>query len=99
MRVQILRGAFEDLQKSFHFYEQQEKGLGSHFRQSLERDLIQLGATAGIHHKIGKFHQVNAQVFKSIIYYRVIENRAVVFAILDGRIDPAKRDRILNRRK
>lgn len=99
MRIQVLRLALEDLKKSYHFYERLEKGLGSHFRTCLEQDLVLLKNTAGVHRKIGNYHHVNAKVFKSIIYYRIIQDRAVVFAILDGRIDPVKRDRILNRRR
>ncbi|HCN28990.1 MAG TPA: hypothetical protein DIT64_09585 [Verrucomicrobiales bacterium] len=95
MRVRLLKPALHDLQHSYCFHERQDPGLGSYFRQCLEEDLVELRVTASIHRRIHDFHRVKSKVFQSIIHYCVAENESLVFAILDGRINPVKRDRIL----
>jgi hypothetical protein len=98
MKVQVLRLALRDMQSSYRFYERQDQGLGSYFRECIDQDLISLQATAGIHSLQRGYHHVRSKIFQSIIYYRIIDNKAVVFAILDGRISPQTRDRILTTR-
>ena len=36
MKIKILKSAKEDLKEGFHFYELQQKGLGSYFLESLK---------------------------------------------------------------
>lgn len=98
MRVRVSSDALEDVQDSYNFYERQEKGLGGYFRRCIEQDLENLRQTAGIHRKIRGYLHVNSKIFNSIIYYRLEPSTAVVLAILDGRIDPATRDRVLSQR-
>ncbi|SKA98683.1 hypothetical protein SAMN02745166_02837 [Prosthecobacter debontii] len=98
MKVLVTSDALGDLQQSYAFYERQEKGLGTYFRQCITKDLTDLQMTAGIHSAICGYLHVNSVKFNSIIYYRVEKHIAVVKAIVDGRIAPEKRDRILKRR-
>lgn len=49
MRIEILEGALEDLDRGFRFYESQETGLGSYFLDQLFRDIDSLLHCAGIH--------------------------------------------------
>lgn len=98
MTVRVTSDALDDLQDGYGFYEKQERGLGSYFRQCIEQDLLELRRTAGIHRKIRGYHHVNSKVFNTILYYRTDQNTAAVMAILDGRIDPATRDSILSQR-
>ena len=99
MRVQILRPALQDMESSYRFYECQEKGLGSYFRRCIEEDLMLLRTSGGIHSKLNGYHHAISRIFKSVIYYQIVAGIVIVFAILDGRIDPKKRDRILKRRQ
>jgi hypothetical protein len=99
MRIQILEPALQDMERSYRFYERQQRGLGAYFRECIREDLVLLRSTAGIHSKVRGFHHVISEVFKSVIYYKKNESIAVVFAILDGRIDPKRRDRLLKRRQ
>jgi hypothetical protein len=98
MKVQVLRPALRDMHSSYRFYERQDLGLGSYFRECIDQDLISLQATAGIHSLHRGYHHVRSEIFQSILYYRIILNKVVVFAILDARISPQTRDRILSRR-
>lgn len=98
MRVRVTSDTLNDLQYGYDFYEQQEKGLGGYFRQCIEKDLQSLRQTAGIHSKIHGYHHVNSKIFNSIFYYRMEQQFAVVLAILDARIDPSTRERLLTQR-
>lgn len=98
MRVRVSTDALDDVEASYDFYERQEKGVGTYFRQCIEQDLRELARTAGIHRKISGYHRVNSKVFQSILYYRMEQDGAVVVAILDGRIHPQTRDRVLTQR-
>jgi hypothetical protein len=99
MKVVVLAAALQDMEKSYRFYERQQRGLGTYYRRTVEEDVVVLGETAGIHSRVCGYHHAICSVFKSVIYNDIIAGVAVVFAILDGRIDPGKRDRILRRRR
>lgn len=99
MKVLVTSDAIEDLLHTYAFYEKQQTGLGSYFRECIANDLKKLQMTAGIHSLIRGYHHVNSEKFNSILYYRVENQIAVVKAIVDGRIAPGKRDRILKRRR
>jgi hypothetical protein len=98
MNVVVAAGAKIDIAKSYTFYERQSEGWGSYFRKCIINDLFQLESTAGIHRIINGYHHVKSAGFNSILYYRMEPNQVVVVAILDGRMNPEKRDRILTRR-
>jgi hypothetical protein len=99
MRIEVLESALQDMENSYRFYERQQSGVGAYFRKCIEEDLLLLKSTAGIHSKVSGFHHVISEVFKSVIYYKLNGNTVIVFAILDGRIDPKKRERLLKRRQ
>jgi len=99
VNVVVAAGAKVDIAKSYSFYEKQSAGWGGYFRQCIVEDLFQLEETAGIHRIISGYHHVKSAAFNSILYYRMEPDAAVVIAILDGRIRPAKRDRILKSRR
>ncbi|MCF7787535.1 MAG: hypothetical protein K9N47_15505 [Prosthecobacter sp.] len=98
MRVRVTSDALQDVQDSHDFYDRQEQGLGSYFRRCIEQDLQSLRTTAGIHSQIHGYLHVNSKIFHSIFYYRMEQQTAVVMAILDARIDPSARDRVLEQR-
>ena len=98
MIVDVIQAAKNDVATAYRFYEKQQKGLGSYFRECILEDLHELGETAGIHRKISGYHHVNSKRFQSIIYYRINVETALVVAILDARINPNRRDRMLSGR-
>ena len=98
MNVVVAAGAKLDIAESYTCYEKRSAGWCGDFRKCILEDLFQLEATAGIHRIIIGYHHIKSAAFNSIIYYRMEPDAAVVVAILDGRINPAKRDRILKQR-
>lgn len=89
MKVQILDEAEQDLIDGFRFYEIQEPGLGNYFLDSLFSDIDSLQLYAGIHAQHFNFHRFLAKRFPFAIYYRIKDDIARVYAVLDCRRDPA----------
>jgi len=91
MTIRLLESAKKDLISGFEFYEQQEKGLGDYFLDTLFSDIDSLLIYAGIHPlKFGKYHCMYSQRFPFAIYY-MTENSAIsVYAVLDCRQNPAQ---------
>src|SRR4051812_3516865 len=89
MRIALLDDALEDLVDGYFFYERQEPGIGDYFLASLYSDIEALRLYAGIHRKVYGFHRILSKRFPFAIYYDLENDGARVFAILDGRQDPA----------
>jgi len=90
MTVKILRGAANDLIDGFHFYENQEEGLGDYFLTNLEMDIESLSLLGGIHLKYhGIFHRCLSKRFPFAIYYGVSDGVVLVRAVIDCRKKPS----------
>lgn len=96
MKISILTGAQQDLVQGYHFYELQEKGLGSYFLDSLYSDIDSLLLYAGIHAVVdGGYHRMLSKRFPFAVYYRKLEDIIKVYAVLDCRRSPTwKRKRL-----
>lgn len=89
MKIRILSPAERDLEEGYHFYESQSPGLGSYFLGSLYSDIDSLAYFGGIHQLVFGYDRQLSKRFPFAIYYRIIDNDAVVFAILDCRRNPS----------
>lgn len=88
MRIQILPKAVSDLKIGTTFYESQQAGLGSYFRESLLSDIHSLLLYAGIHERqLGLFRCMSKR-FPFGIYYDTTPDSIQVYAVLDMRQDP-----------
>ena len=90
MNVRILDEAERDLIYGFRFYEEQNPGLGDYFLDSLFSDIDSLHLYAGIHSVHFGYHRMLSRRFPFAIYYKVANDTADVWAVLDCRQDPAK---------
>ena len=88
MKIQILRSAMEDLAVGREFYDRQETGIGDYFFDCLFSEIDSLTIYGGIHSIHFGFHRLLAKRFPYAIYYRIIDDRAVVFRVLDCRRNP-----------
>lgn len=88
MKVSILPSAWDDLADGFHFYEQQQPGLGDDFRESLIAEIETLEQTAGIHRQIFGWHRQLAPRFPYAVYYSIAADHVIIRAVLDCRRDP-----------
>ncbi len=90
MKIKILPSATQDLIDGYRFYEKQSEGVGGYFLDTLYSDIDSLVITAGIHPiYFGKFHRLLSKRFPFAVYYRVENNTALVYAVLDCRRNPA----------
>jgi plasmid stabilization system protein ParE len=90
MKLRILDSASQDLIDGYHFYEKQQSGLGDYFLDSLFSDIDSLLLYAGIHAVyFGDFHRSLAKRFPFGIYYQVIAQEVLIYAVLDCRQNPA----------
>ncbi len=89
MKVVILDWAERDLDDGWSFYEEQEKGVGDYFLDSLSADIESLAWYAGIHCKAGRYFRCLAHTFPYAIYYTIDGEVAQVWAVMDCRRKPA----------
>lgn len=90
MKVQVLRSAIEDLASGRKFYDRQEEGIGDYFFDSLFAEIDSLALYGGIHSIHFGFYRLLAKRFPYAIYYKIIDNKAIVFRVLDCRRNPNK---------
>ena len=96
MRIRILAAAERDLEEGYRFYESQSPGLGSYFLDSLYSDIDSLAYFGGLHQVVFGRHRLLSKRFPFAVYYRIIENAVVVFAVLDCRRNPSwTRERLM----
>ncbi len=71
MKLEILPSAMNDLYLGRLFYDNQKKGLGDHFVNSLFSDIDSLLLYAGIHIKEGHFYRLLSERFPYAVYYKI----------------------------
>jgi len=98
MRVRILSLAEQDLEEGYRFYERQGMGVGAYFLDSLFADIDSLAIYAGVHRVVFGYHRMLAKRFPFAVYYKVEQEEARVYAVLDCRRNPAWIRRRLRRR-
>jgi hypothetical protein len=97
MKIQILDNAKLDLVDGFHFYEDQEEGIGHYFLDCLYSDIDSLILYAGIHQKkSNEFYWMLSKRFPYAIYYVLRKNTVLVHAVLDCRQNPTSIAQRLN---
>jgi len=84
MRIKLSSTAEQQLLSGYRFYENQSKGLGDYFLDSLMADIDSLRIYAGVHAiHFGKYYRLLAKRFPYSVYYRVESGDVLVYAILD----------------
>ncbi|MBT6106988.1 MAG: type II toxin-antitoxin system RelE/ParE family toxin, partial [Campylobacteraceae bacterium] len=66
-----------DLKIGEEFYENQNKGLGSYFKDSIMADIESLWLYGGIHNKVFGLYRLLSKRFPYGIYYYINENLIV----------------------
>ena len=90
MNIKILPFANDDLLNGYYFYEQQEKGIGSYFLDSLFSDIDSLLLYQSIHPVVfNRYYRLLSKRFPFAIYYNIEYEDIIVYAVLDCRKEPA----------
>lgn len=80
----------ETISDGFWFYENQKKGLGVYFRDSISSDIDSLEIVAGLHEIFfDGYYRLISRKFPFAIYYKIEDNTVFVYVVLDSRRDPA----------
>ena len=88
--IEILDQAREDLIEGFHFYEEQQAGLGSYFLSNLYADIESLLLYSGLHEKIyTDYLRLLSRRFPFAVYYTMEADVIYIHAVIDCRRDPA----------
>ena len=90
MRIKVLSSAIDDLHAGRLFYENQAEGVGAYFFDSLFSDIDSLSLHAGIHQVVHGYHRMLSKRFPYAIYYKVEDDLAIVWRVLDLRSNPSK---------
>lgn len=86
--IQVLSDAEADLEAGREFYENQEKGIGNYFWDSLLSDIESLIIHAGVHSKVYGYYRMPAKRFPYSIYYHIRNETAFIIAVLPMRRNP-----------
>ncbi len=90
MKIEILGAARQDLLDGYRFYERRAEAVGAYFVDTLISDIDSLIVTAGVHPThFGGYYRLLSKRFPFAIYYRVENQTARVYAVLDCRRSPA----------
>jgi plasmid stabilization system protein ParE len=89
MRISILSIAEGDLEEGYRFYVSQADGLGTYFLDTLYSDIDSLAYFAGMHRVVLGYHRLLSKRFPFAVYYRVVDDEVLVFAVLDCRRNPS----------
>lgn len=89
MRIKILSVAEDDLEEGYRFYESQADGLGTYFLDTLYSDIDSLAYFAGMYRIVLGHHRLLSKRFPFAVYYRIVDDVALVFAVLDCRRNPS----------
>jgi hypothetical protein len=87
--VVVSEDAVGDIEEARAFYDRREMGLGDYFVACLVSDLESLAFFAGIHSVWFGYHRMLSKRFPFAVYYDVVEDLAVVIAVLDMRRNPS----------
>jgi len=80
------------------FYENQNKGLGGYFKDSIISDIESLWLYGGIHKKVFDLYRLLSKRFPYGIYYEVHKETVIVVAVLDLRQNPKNIEKFLKNR-
>ena len=96
--ILALKEVSKDLKLGEEFYEKQNQGLGSYFKDSILSDIESLWLYGGIHQKIFGLYRLLSKRFPYGIYYLIKDEIVIIVAILDLRQNPKKISSYLNKR-
>ena len=99
MKIKISGGAERDIADGCDFYGDIDPNLATHFHNSISADIDSLLLYAGVHAKVDGWHYTFASRFPFVIWYGVMNDIVVVYAVLDGRRDPDRNTQTLRQRR
>lgn len=97
--IVILEEVSTDIKVAQEFYENQNRGLGNYFKDSIISDIESLWLYGGIHAKVFGFYRLLSKIFPFGIYYDIKDETVIIVAILDLRQNPINISHKMEKRK
>jgi hypothetical protein len=99
-QITFLPQVSNDLVEGSNYYETLSPGRGAARFEADFRQAIQQVKAGVVTHAVafGSFHRVLLRRFPYTIYYRLVDDRAVIAALLYARFDPGRIESILSER-
>lgn len=89
MNIEILGAARQDVLDGYQFYDKQAAAVGAHFVDTPISAIDSLTTTGGVHSiHFGGYYRLLSKRVPFAVYYRVENQTARVYAILDCRRSP-----------
>lgn len=87
--VRLRDEATADLADAAEWYEGRRPGLGTEFLRAVRARLAALGREPALHAPVrGDVRRVRVRRFPYLVYFLVVGEQVIVFAVLHGRRDP-----------
>jgi len=99
MKIKISAGAERDIADGCDFDHEIDPKLAMYFHDSISADIDSLMLYAGIHARVDGWHYAFASRFPFVIWYGVKGDTIIVYALLDGRREPKRNERMLRNRR
>ena len=99
LNIVALEDVSLDLKIAEEFYENQNKGLGKYFKDSILSDIESLWLYGGIHNQVLGLYRLLSKRFPYGIYYDIDNNIVRIIAVLDLRQNPSNISLFISDRK
>ncbi len=93
--IVALEEVSSDIRIAENFYEQQRKGLGAYFKDTILSDIESLWLYGRVHQKVFSVYRLLSKRFPYGIYYDIEGSIVVIIAVLDLRQNPKNIDKFL----
>ena len=88
MTIQLHPQASADILRGITFYDAQSYGLGAYFQTMVISAMDSLQFFPAIHAKVRGYHRMLVDKFPYAVYYKIFDDKVVVFSVLDMRMNP-----------
>ncbi len=92
MNIRYTDRAKDDVEIAFSWYENQKRGLGHDFLNSIEASITNISNFPKLYNNCYKnFRRSLTKRFPFAIFYTIEENEIIIHSVFDNRQDPKKR--------
>ena len=88
MTIQLHPQVRADILRGIAFYDAQSQGLGAYFQTMVMSAIDSLQFFPAIHAKVRGYHRMLVDKFPYAVYYKIFDDKVVVFSVLDMRMNP-----------
>lgn len=88
MTIQLHPQVRVDILHGIAFYNAQSHGLGAYFQMMVISAIDSLQFFPAMHAKVRGYHRMLVDKFPYAVYYKIFDDKVMVFSVLDMRMNP-----------